>query len=254
MFNSDVMKLYILEDENLILQHILQIVKKIDYLEVVGTAGETATAKKEIPALKPDMILADIRLKDGDSFQLFDEIGIGDFQVIFLTAYDQYAIQALNLGAFGYLLKPVDEASLTTHLNKCYHHREQEILGQQQLAIAKEHYLAQGVAAAKRIALKSLEYIEVVAIEDILYCKSDKGYTTFYLNNGSEILVSKGLKEYEALLTPFGFLRCHQSYLVNFKYVKKYYREGYLQMENRENILVSSRKKEEVLRYLENIT
>ncbi|WP_316738793.1 LytTR family DNA-binding domain-containing protein [Pedobacter aquatilis] len=247
------MKLYILEDEVRILQHILQIVKKIDYLEVVGSAGEIAIAQQEIPALKPDMVLADIRLKDGDSFHLFDIIGTADFQVVFLTAYDQYAIQALNLGAFGYLLKPIDEVSLVTHLNKCYHHRNQEAIGQQQLSIAKEHYLAQGLAATKRIALKSLEYIEVVAIENILFCKSDKGYTTFYLNNGNEILVSKGLKEYESLLTPFGFLRCHQSYLVNFKYVKKYYREGYLQMENKENILVSSRKKEEVLRYLENI-
>lgn len=247
------MKIYILEDEVRILQHILQIVKKLDYLEIVGTAGEIALAKREIPLLKPDIILADIRLKDGDSFHLFDEIRLTDFQVIFLTAYDQYAIQALNLGAFGYLLKPIDEISLTAHLNKCYHHREQEILDRQQLAIAKEHYLAQGLAASKRIALKSLEYIEVVAIEDIIYCKSDKGYTTFYLNSGNQILVSKGLKEYENLLTPFGFLRCHQSYLVNFKYVKKYYREGYLQMENKENILVSSRKKEEVLRYLENI-
>ncbi|WP_443944308.1 LytR/AlgR family response regulator transcription factor [Pedobacter sp. AW1-32] len=247
------MKLYILEDEIRILQHILQIVKKIDYLEVIGTAAEIKVASKEIPLYKPDIILADIRLKDGDSFHLFDEIGLHDFQVIFLTAYDQYAIQALNLGAFGYLLKPIDEVLLTMHLNKCYHHREQETLGQQQLAIAKEHYLAQGVSATKRIALKSLEYIEVVAIEDIMYCNSDKGYTTFYLKGGTEILVSKGLKEYESLLTPFGFLRCHQSFLVNFRYVKKYFREGYLQMENKENILVSSRKKEEVLRYLENI-
>lgn len=247
------MKLYILEDEIRILQHILQIIKKIEYLEVVGFAAEIAIAEKEIPALKPDIILADIRLKDGDSFHLFQEIGITDFQVIFLTAYDQYAIQALNLGAFGYLLKPIDEVLLTTTLNKCYHHREHESFGQQQLAIAKEHYLSQGVNATKRIALKSVEYIEVVSIEDIMFCKSDKGYTSFYLSDGREIVVSKGLKEYENLLTPFGFLRCHQSYLVNFKYVKKYYREGYLQMENKENILVSSRKKEEVLRYLENI-
>lgn len=247
------MKLYILEDEIRILQHILQIVNKIDYLEVVGSAAEIATAAIDIPALKPDIILADIRLKDGDSFHLFHEIGMSDFQVIFLTAYDQYAIQALNLGAFGYLLKPIDEVSLTATLNKCFHHREHEKFEQQQLAVSRDHYLAQGVAAAKRIALKSVEFIEIVAIEDIMFCKSDKGYTSFYLNNVKEIVVSKGLKDYETLLTPFGFLRCHQSYLVNFRYVKKYYREGYLQMENKENILVSSRKKEEVLRYLENI-
>jgi two-component system LytT family response regulator len=247
------MKLYILEDEIRILQHILQIVKKIDYLDVVGFAGEIAIASKEIRTLKPDIILADIRLKDGNSFDLFNEIGVANFQVIFLTAYDQYAIQALNLGAFGYLLKPIDDLVLINTLNKCFHHRKHEAFGEQQIAIAREHYLSQGVAAGKRIALKGVEFIEVIAIDQIMFCKSDKGYTSFYLDNGREIVVSKGLKEYESLLTPFGFLRCHQSYLVNFKQVKKYYREGYLQMENKESIPVSSRKKEEVLRYLENI-
>jgi len=247
------MKLYILEDEVRIMQHILQIVKKISYLEVVGTTDKISLAAIEIPALAPDIILADIRLKDGDSFHLFEEIGISDFQVIFLTAYDQYAIQALNLGAFGYLLKPIDEISLNTILNKCFQHREQEKFSQQQLVIAKAHYLAQGVGAAGRIALKSIECIEVVVIDDVVFCKSDKGYTTFYLKDGKEILVSKGLKEYENSLTAFGFLRCHQSYLINFHYVKKYYREGYLEMENKVQIPVSSRKKEEVVQYLENI-
>jgi two-component system, LytTR family, response regulator len=247
------MKLYILEDEPRILQHILQIVSRIDYVEVIGSAAEIAIAALEIPALKPEIILADIRLKDGDSFQLFEQIRLADFQVVFLTAYDQYAIQALNLGAFGYLLKPVDDESLTSALNKCFHHRKQELFDQQQLSIAKEHYLAQGLSANKRIALKTLEYIEVVAIENIMFCRGDKGYTTFVVKGSNEILVSKGLKDYEGLLSPFGFLRCHQSYLVNFAYVKKYFREGYLQMENGEKIQVSSRKKEEVLKYLENI-
>ncbi|MEH3113413.1 LytR/AlgR family response regulator transcription factor [Pedobacter terrae] len=247
------MKLYILEDEPRILQHILQIVSWIDYVQVVGSAAEIATAASEIPVLKPEIILADIRLKDGDSFKLFEQIGVADFQVIFLTAYDQYAIQALNLGAFGYLLKPVDEESLTSAINKCFHHRKQDVFDQQQLSIAKEHYLSQGLSANKRIALKTLEYIEVVAIENIMFCKGDKGYTTFVINGSNDILVSKGLKDYEGLLSPFGFLRCHQSYLVNFAYVKKYFREGYLQMENGEKIQVSSRKKEEVLKYLENI-
>jgi len=247
------MKLYILEDEPRILQHILQIVSRIDYVDVVGSAAEIATASSAIPALKPEIILADIRLKDGDSFQLFEQIGVADFQVIFLTAYDQYAIQALNLGAFGYLLKPVDEESLISAINKCFHHRKQDLFDQQQLSIAKEHYLSQGLSANKRIALKTLEYIEVVAIENIMFCRGDKGYTTFVIKGSNEILVSKGLKDYEGLLSPFGFLRCHQSYLVNFAYVKKYFREGYLQMENGEKIQVSSRKKEEVLKYLENI-
>ncbi|MGJ1432188.1 LytR/AlgR family response regulator transcription factor [Sphingobacterium spiritivorum] len=247
------MKLYILEDETRILQHLLKVVRNISYVQVVGTSAEVSKAAKEIPELKPDIILADIRLKDGDSFQLFDEIGNENFQVVFLTAYDQYAIQALNMGAFGYLLKPIDETALEEILDRCYHHRTQEHFDRQQLEIARHHYTNQGVASTKRIALKSVEYIEVVPIEDIMYCKSDKGYTTFFLKDKREILVSKGLIEYEGILVPFGFLRCHQSYLVNFHYVIKYYREGFLQMQNNQQIPVSSRKKEEVLKYLENI-
>ncbi|MGF6848933.1 two-component system LytT family response regulator [Chitinophaga sp. W3I9] len=248
------MKLYILEDEALILKHLLQVVQGIPFVEVIGNSPEVAQAVREIPALKPDIILADIRLKDGDSFRLFHEIGNEGFQVIFLTAYDQYAIQALNMGAFGYLLKPIDEAALTEMLKKCFHQRKQELIDQQQLEIARQHYLAQGGTVPRRLALKSIEYIEIVSIEDIMYCKSDKGYTTFYLKNKREILVSKGLKDYEGLLLPAGFLRCHQSYLVNFHYVEKYYREGYLKMQNNEQVPVSSRKKEEVLNYLENIS
>lgn len=248
------MRLYILEDEVRILQHLLQVVQDIPYVEVVGHAPEIAKAAKEIPGLKPDIILADIRLKDGDSFRLFHEMGSNDFQIIFLTAYDQYAIQALNMGAFGYLLKPIDEVALAALLNKCYHHRQQEQFDKQQLEIARQHYAAQGAASTKRIALKRVEYMEIVSIEDIMYCKSDKGYTTFYLKDKREMLVSKGLIEYESILIPFGFIRCHQSYLVNFQYVKKYYREGLLQMQNNEEIPVSNRKKEEVLKYLENIS
>ncbi|MBV7533008.1 LytTR family DNA-binding domain-containing protein [Chitinophaga sp. sic0106] len=248
------MKLYILEDEVRIMQHLLQVVQDISYVEVVGQAAEIAKAAKEIPVLKPDIILADIRLKDGDSFRLFHEIGAADFQVIFLTAYDQYAIQALNMGAFGYLLKPIDEVALAAMLNKCYHHRQQEQMDRQQLEIARQHYSSQGAGGVKRLALKRVEYMEIVSVEDIMYCKSDKGYTTFYLKDKREMLVSKGLIEYENILIPSGFIRCHQSYLVNFQYVKKYYREGILQMQNDEQIPVSSRKKEEVLKYLENIS
>lgn len=247
------MKVYILEDEIRILNHLLQIVERIPYVQIVGTSAEVAQATREIPALKPDLILADIRLKDGDSFSLFHTIGHQDFQVIFLTAYDQYAIQALNMGAFGYLLKPIDESALTTMVDNCYHHHRQENFGQQQLEISRQHYMSQGMESARRIALKSVEYIEIVAIADIMYCKSDKGYTTFFLKDKREILVSKGLIEYENILVPVGFLRCHQSYLVNFQYVKKYYREGYLQMQNEESVPVSSRKKEEVMKYLEHL-
>ncbi|MCS3557532.1 MULTISPECIES: LytTR family DNA-binding domain-containing protein [unclassified Sphingobacterium] len=246
-------KVYVLEDEKIILRHLLQILNEMPDIKVLGYTEGIAEAKVEIPLLKPDVILADIRLKDGNSFQLFDEIGTENFQIVFLTAYDQYAIEALNLGALGYLLKPVNKESLHDMLDKCRQHRGQMTMDPERVTLAKDHYLSPETPLNRRIALKSQEYIEIVSMDDILYCKSDKSYTSFFLTDKREVLVSKGLKLYENMLARCGFLRCHQSYLVNFLYVKKYYREGFLEMTNKEMIPVSIRKKEEVLFYLENL-
>lgn len=246
-------KVYVLEDEKIILRHLLQILNEMPDIKVLGYTEGIAEAKVEIPLLKPDVILADIRLKDGNSFQLFDEIGTENFQIVFLTAYDQYAIEALNLGALGYLLKPVNKESLHAMLDKCRQHRGQMTVDLERVTLAKDHYLSPETPLNRRIALKSQEYIEIVSMDDILYCKSDKSYTSFFLTDKREVLVSKGLKLYENMLARCGFLRCHQSYLVNFLYVKKYYREGFLEMTNKEMIPVSIRKKEEVLLYLENL-
>ena len=248
------MKIYILEDETLIMEHLLSILQQVPYAQVVGYAAEVTKAAKEISQLQPSLILADIRLKDGDSFQLFSAIDAANYQVVFLTAYDEYAIQALNVGALAYLLKPVDEALLIETLDKCYRKKEEEKFNQQQLDVATNYYHNKEAAPVKRLALKSLEFIEVIVTEEIIFCKSDGGYTTFHLQNGQQIIVSKGLKEYEKILETSGFLRCHQSYLVNVNFIKKYYKEGYLQMTNKEEIPVSTRKREEVLKYLDSIS
>lgn len=249
------MKVFILEDEVRILQHIIELLKDITYVELVGHSTEISKAAVEIPRLQPDVILADIRLKDGDSFSLFEKIDTDHLQILFLTAYDQYAMQALNLGALGYLLKPIDATLLKEKLEKCYRQLERRYFpSQEQVDLARTHYLSQGNPEIKRIALKSVEYIEIIDIKDILYCKGDRGYTTFCLTNSREILVSKSLKEYEIILAAYGFLRCHQSYLINVNYIKKYYREGMLQMQNDSHIPVSQRKKEEVLSFLQGIS
>ncbi len=246
-------KVYVLEDETNIMRHLLHMLDEIPYTQVVGHAEGIIKAAAEIPFIKPDVVLADIRLKDGNSFQLFEEIGTENFQIIFLTAYDEYAVDALNMGALGYLLKPVNEQSLRHVLEKPDHHRPQKLPYSKLVSLANDYYVSQGNPSNHRIALKGLEYIEIVSLDEILYCKSDKSYTTFFLKDKREVLVSKGLKQYETMLAQFGFIRCHQSYLVNFLYVKKYYREGFLEMCSKEMIPVSVRKKEEVLAYLENM-
>lgn len=247
------MKVYILEDESLILKHLMQVLEEVPFVQVIGYSEDIKKGLEEIPLLQPDLVLADIRLRDGDSFELFKQLPSIDFQIIFLTAYNEYAVQALNLGALAYLLKPLQEDELIPVLEKSFKQKEHNKLQKHQLAIADSHLHPKETNNAKRIALKSLEYIEIVFIDDIMYCQSDKGYTTFFLKDGQKILVSKGLKDYDELLEPYGFARCHQSYLVNMNFVKKYFKEGYLQLISNEEIPVSSRKKEEIVKHLENI-
>ncbi|RRJ92396.1 DNA-binding response regulator [Paenimyroides tangerinum] len=241
------MKVYILEDEMNILRYIISLVENIPYLQIVGYSAEVEKAKIEIPNLLPDLILADIQLRDGISFQIFQEIEI-DTQIIFITAFDQFAIDALNLGAFAYLLKPVDVELFNKTLDRCFQRQEQFKFDKHQFQLVDNHYSEK--EPISRIALKSFDYTQIVQIMDIVYCQSDKGYTTFHLIDGSKILVSKVLKEYENLLPNTTFLRCHQSFLVNVNYITKYFKDGQLELSTKQLIPVSDRKKEIVQAYI----
>jgi two-component system, LytTR family, response regulator len=246
------MKVYILEDEINILKHIISLVEAIPYLQIVGYSAEISKAQTEIPNLKPDLILSDIQLTDGTSFTLFQNIDIADIPVIFITAYNQFAIEALNIGAFAYLLKPVDTEIFNETLDRFFQKREQFRFERNQMDLARNHYTEK--ETIKRIALKSHDYTQIIQISDIVYCQSDKGYTTFFLNNGNKIVVSKVLKEYETLLPATVFIRCHQSFLVNVNYISKYYKDGNLQLITNDLIPVSERKKEIVTDYLNQIS
>lgn len=244
------MKVYILEDEINILKYILTLISDIPYLKVVGHAADTDTPKREIPLLKPDLILADIQLKNGTSFSVFSNMET-TAQVIFITAYEHYAIQALNMGAFAYLLKPLDTADFKVAIERCYKKIEDSRLTYQQLKIAESAY-SMGVQP-QRIVLKSTEYMQIIAMDDIRYCKSDKGYTTFFLKNGQQIIVSKVLKEYENLLPAGSFIRCHQSYIVNSACMVRYFKDGEIELDDATRIPVSDRKREIVLNYIYNL-
>lgn len=244
------MTVYILEDEMNILKYIISLIDEIPYLQIVGYSGEISKAKEEIPQLNPNLILADIRLKDGDSFKLFAELDAIPNQIIFITAYNQYAIEALNLGAFAYLLKPIDPDAFKEVIDRCFKKAEENKFSRHQLEIAENHFHGKNTQPTK-IALKSFDFTQIIAIDDILYCKSDKGYTVFYLKNNSSFVVSKVLKEYESLLPASLFVRCHQSYMVNGNYISKYYRDGYLELINGEKIPVSDRKKNIVQDFIE---
>ena len=239
------MKVYILEDEPNILSYLIALVEKLPFAQTVGYSSNIATARKEIPALSPDLVLSDIQLSDGNSLTLFSEIETEHLQLIFITAYSQFAIEALNLGAFAYLLKPIEETFFNQTLLRCYQKKEQFKVAASQLQLALQ-YIADK-SQISRISLSTAEGIDVVPIEKIIYLQSDKGYTTFYLDDGKKILV---IKVYEGLLPPSQFIRSHQSYLVNARYVRKYYKEGVLELTTGERIPVAERRREQVQKWL----
>ena len=245
------MRVYVLEDEENIRNYILSILKEIPEIVVVGYADQVQTALVEIPKLEPHLILADIRLKDTISFRLFDTLDIEKYKVIFITAFSHYSIQALNLGAIGYLLKPIADDELKAAIQKVIAKNEAYLVQQSQLQLANSYI--EKPKEVEKLVLKNRDYLQIIRCDDIVYCEGDKGYTTFFLNNEPGVLVSKVLKEYETLLSTANFIRCHQSYLVNMNYVTRYFKEGYLQLRTGVKIPVSTRKKDDVLRYLEQL-
>jgi two-component system LytT family response regulator len=209
---------------------------------VVGSCGSVKEANQLISQLKPDLLLLDIHLPDGTGFDVLKEYPY-EFKVIFLTAFEKHAIQAIKFGALDYLLKPINEEDLAVALNKSTIHFPTK---EEQLRIARLYH-QDGIHS--KLVLRSQDYLQVVDIQQVVYCHSDSGYTTFYLSDKRKTVVSKILKDYEDILNEPAFLRPHQSYLVNINYIDRYRRDGFIQLKTGEDIPVSTRRKEAVIEF-----
>jgi two-component system LytT family response regulator len=193
---------------------------------------------------KPDVLLLDINLKDGTAFDLLNQVGVGKYKIIFITGHTHHAIRAIKFGALDYIVKPVDKDELLKAIEKA---KSSIPVQSEQITIANQTFRQE----SNKIIIAEQDGLQIVLMKEIMYCHSDAGYTTFYLNDGRKVVACSYLKEYEAL---FGeeFFRPHQSYLVNSNYIVKYYKRGFLKLKNDVDIPVSVRKKEEVLMYLKN--
>lgn len=196
----------------------------------------------------PDLLFLDIEMPLLNGFDILEELGRVPFDVIFTTAYDEFGIQAIKFSALDYLLKPVQNQELKKAVEK---HRSKinHQIPEKQLEVLFKNIRDEEQGKPTKIGLATKESIEFVEIEDILFCISDSNYTTVHLADGRKKLISRTLKEFEEILTPFQFFRPHHSYLVNLKHVKEYIRTegGYLIMANKTSVPVSRNKKDELL-------
>ena len=212
-----------------------------DKIVVIGEAESVANATNLINSLKPDLLLLDIELTDGYSFDIISNIKLENYKIIFITGFDEHAIKAIKLGAIDYLLKPIDDVEFKEAISKVLQTETPKI--KEQLAVSDEYYRKK---ENNRIVLKTLEAYHIIHENKIMFCKSEGNYTTFYTKSGENIMISKPLKKAFELLSKEKFVRCHQSYLVNLDSVEKYLPEGYLVI-GKNNIPIASRRKEMVL-------
>lgn len=214
-------------------------------VEIVAEAASVETAVALIDSHKPELLFLDIQLQKGTGFDVLEQLQFKDFHLIFVTAYDQFALKAFRHAALDYLTKPIDPDQLEEALQRLPPKESPRFSAEKLQALqANKNEL-------NRLALNDAQGIQLVKVADIIYCSAQNNYTEFHLKNGQKHVVSKTLKEYDDLLSEAGFFRVHQSYLINLEEVSQYLKQdgGYVQMSDGTLIGVSRRKKEELLRY-----
>jgi two-component system LytT family response regulator len=218
------MKALIIDDEasnRENLQQLLQVYAPDVHL--CATADDVDSGLKAIQQHRPELLLLDIQLYDRSGFDLLKQLDAVSFEIIFVTAYNQYGIQAVKFAALDYLLKPIDIDELKAALAKARLAISQKKQNQRLSYLLD--YLKDDNQTKPRIALPLFNETRYVNIADIIRCEADNTYTRFILTGGEQIMVSKTLKEYADMLTAYGFIRSHQSHLVNKAFVKSWLRE-----------------------------
>jgi two-component system LytT family response regulator len=220
-------------------------------IKLAGTANSVSSGLELIRTQNPDLVLLDIELNSEKGFQILQELKPYSFKVVFITGHDSFAIKAIKFSALDYILKPVNEDEFRQSIQNAVDLIENNDSSQAQVDVLMDSFRRE--MQSKKLVLRTFESLHIVDISDICFCKSDNSYTSFYLESDEEIVVSKSLKDYEGLLTEFGFFRSHQSYLVNLNHVKKVSKSdgGYMIMKNKKEIPVSMRQMKKLLSLLE---
>ena len=205
--------------------------------KIVGEADGVQSGVNALRQCDPDVVLLDIEMLDGSGFDLLNLVHPFDFQVIFITSYDQFAIKAFKYNALDYILKPIDPQELKQALEKA------------QLFIRKKHQTgvgAQGVSQSEMLTLTNSEGAFFIYLKDIVRLESSKNYTTFHFAHRPSVIVSKTLGSYEKLLVPYGFFRSHQSHVINLQKIHSWQRAsgGSIVMMDGSSVPLAKRKRD----------
>ena len=236
-------KAVLVDDETFVIEDLMDKLESYfsNEISIMATASSVEEGIDIINVHKPDLVLLDINLKDGTGFDLITKSTYKEFEIIFITGYDNHAIQAIKVGALDYILKPVDDDEFKQAIRKSIENCGRNNHLEKLIEVSGEYFRN---VENKRVILKTTDTVYAVYEDDIVYCKSDGNYTTFHTQQSERIVVSKSIKKIEEILSKDLFVRCHQSYIVNKKHVFKYTKDGMLIVHMNIKVPVSSRRKE----------
>lgn len=242
----------IIDDEQHCIDRLIHLLLPVhkNLIEIIGTAGSVEEGIKSILSLQPGLIFLDVQMENKTGFDLLRSLPEINFAIIFTTAFEKFAIQAIKFSAIDYLLKPIDEDDLNTALVKLKNDISKKITAEKIDILLQNTYNNNTIP--KKIIVPTINGFEFLDIANIIRCKSDINYTTIYLNNNQKIVVAKTLKEFEEMLTDHSFFRVHNSHLINLAFIKRYNKGkgGSVILTDGTEIEVSSRRKEDFLKSL----
>ncbi len=246
-------KIAVIDDENKTRQLIANMITFLDLpyeIELFSRANNVLTGLRCVQENKPDILLLDIQMPDGNGFDLLDLIDDKNIKVIFITAHEEFAIQAIKSSALDYILKPVDIEELRSAIEKAI-----ELIKNQTDISAQFNSLRENVSSVypHKVVLKTQESMYLVPLGDIIRCESDKNYTTFYLTDGRKIVTSRTIKEFSKILKEPQFLRCHRSHIINMDNFERYDKanEGWIIMKDNSEVPLSRMNKNAFFKYFE---
>jgi two-component system LytT family response regulator len=216
-------------------------------IRLAGSFDTVDKALQGIREIQPDLLFLDVQIHDKTGFDLLRETGEINFDIIFTTAYEKYAVQAFKFSAIDYLLKPIALDDLKEAIGKAVEKKSKDDTSK------KIDVLLQNVqTASKTICVPVINGLVFVKVSDIIRCQGEVNYTNIFLTDKKKMLVAKTLKEFEELLTDYDFFRVHNSHLINLKHIRSYNKGkgGYVMMNDGSQIEVSTRRKEDFLKRL----
>ena len=248
------LKIVIIEDEKKARDSLRKMIEMYaGNVEQMAEAENVQSGTEAIRRHNPNLVFLDIHMPDGSGFDVLKQIDKVDFKIIFVTAYEEYAIKAFKFSALDYLLKPIDPDELIKALETAEHSIEKENAALKMEAFMTNiNNMKNGV---KKIVLKTAESIHLVQVDDIVRLESTGNYSRFHFTSKKPLLVSKTLKEFDEMLNPYGFMRVHQSHLINLDHILQYEKSdgGSVILSDNQPVPVSLRKKDVLLDFFQNM-